>query len=417
MSIIVFGINHHTASITQREKFVFTPDSLPVALNALHAFNNIESVVILSTCNRSEVYCELAAGGMGNLTRWLSNFYHVDMQDYQQNTYYYQDMDAVEHLMRVASGLDSQVIGEPQILGQVKQAYQYAKQEHCIHGILEKLFQQSFHVAKQVRSQTAIGKHPVSIAFASCLLARDLFNALENLNVLLIGAGETISLIAQHLCHPHHQPKHLLIANRTQPKAQVLADQYSGKTLALEQIPDSLSQIDIIISSTSSPDLLVHYDDMQKARTQKTAQPLLVIDLAVPRDIDPQIAQLPNVHLYSIDDLQSIIEKNQEQRKLAAIQAQDIVLQHAQEFMKWRYSLQAVDSIKTYRNKASAYKEEQVDRSLHALELGEDPKIVIQNLANKLTKKLIHAPTHALQEAGKEQNTEQLEIISKILGL
>lgn len=417
MSIIVLGINHHTADVALREKLAFSPEIIPSALDALSSLKNVLSAVILSTCNRSEVYCELSDEDPGALVNWLSDFHQIDNKDYRQHLYCYNNKDAVTHLMRVTSGIDSLILGEPQILGQVKKAYQYAKENDCITGVLERLFQQSFRVAKEVRSSTQIGERPVSVAFSSCLLARNFFSDLSGLNIMLIGAGKNIELTAQHLCRPGHCPKKLVIANRTKEKAVTLASQFQGQAIVLDEIPEHLSETDIIISSTASSDFILKYKELQRHLIKRDAKTLLIIDLAVPRDIDPNIADLPDIHLYTLDDLQSVIEKNQEQRKLAAVQAQNIISEHAKDFMLWRYSRQAVSSIKAYRNRATFYKEEQIQQSLHALNLGEDPKAVVQNLADKLTNKLIHAPTNALQEAAEQTDPAKLDAICKILGL
>lgn len=417
MSITVLGINHHTAEVALREKLAFPTDTLVIALQELNSLSNVLSAVIVSTCNRSEIYCELIDENIEPILNWMSSFHQINIEKYRSHLYAYQQKRAIIHLMQVACGLDSLILGEPQILGQIKKAYQISKQNGCISGILERLFQQSFHVAKEVRSSTDIGEHPVSVAFSSCLLARELFSAINDVNVMLVGAGENIELTTRHMCHANHYPKQLVIANRTKENAQSLANEFNGDVISLEEITQHLPQMDIIISSTASSEYIINYNQVQEMFATRSEKPLLIIDIAVPRDIDPNIADLPNVYLYTLDDLQSIIEKNQEQRKLAAVQAQDIVLEHVTEFMQWHDSRQAVSHIKAYRNKASSYKEEQIQLSLQALNLGEDPKTVIQNLADKLTNKLIHAPTNALQEAGKQTDSAKLDAICKILGL
>lgn len=417
MSITVLGINHHTAEVALREKLAFSPDAIPTALREINSLSNVLSAVIVSTCNRSEIYCELTDNNIKPVLNWISDFHHIDIDTYQSHIYTHYQEKAITHLMRVACGLDSLILGEPQILGQIKKAYQISKQHHSVSGMLERLFQQSFHVAKEVRSSTEIGEHPVSVAYSAGLLARKLFSSIADIGVMLVGAGENIELTARHMCCPHHTPKQLFIANRTKENAQSIADEFNGEAIALDDISTYLPQTDIIISSTASTDYIIKHQQVQDIVATRGDKPLLIVDIAVPRDIDPNIADLPNVYLYTLDDLQSIIEKNQEQRKLAAVQAQEIVLEHVNEFMQWHYSRRAVSHIKTYRNRASSYKEEQIRLSLQALNLGEDPKTVIQTLADKLTNKLIHAPTNALQEAGKETDSTQLNAICKILGL
>ncbi len=415
MSLIVLGINHKTATVDLREKVAFSPQHVQEALSALKNRGIVNSGVIISTCNRTEIYCDIASGQSHELVDWLSAFHQLDPNAITPFLYIHQDNKAIQHLMRVACGLDSLVLGEPQILGQVKQAYATSVQLDAIKGPLERAFQKTFAVAKRVRTETDIGGNAVSVAFAACSLARHIFESLETTRVLLVGAGETIELVAKHLVD--HQCKHLIVANRSKERAAGLASAFGAHVISLEEIPEYMHQADILISSTAAPLPIIGKGMVEKALRKRRNQPMLLIDIAVPRDIEEEVGDLNDAYLYTVDDLHSIVEKNKEQRKRAALQADVIIEEESHDFMTWMRSRTAVDSIKQYRAQSEALKEELLKQSLHALSCGVDPSKVITELSNKLTNKLIHAPTKAMQDAAEQDDAHQLEALRHSFGL
>ena len=415
MSLLVIGINHNTASVELREKVAFGPDKLSEALRHLSGQPYVKGSVILSTCNRTELYCDVKAASKNKLVDWLSQFHQVNLETLKPSLYVHEEQAAIRHLMRVACGLDSLVLGEPQILGQVKQAYADSRANRMVDSALDKLFQKAFSVAKRVRTETDIGGHAVSIAYAACTLAKHIFESLTKATVLLVGAGETIELVAKHL--DGHGCQRMIVANRTRERAMALAQNFDAEVITLNEIPDYLAQADIVISSTASPLPIIGKGMVESALKARRHQPMLLVDIAVPRDVESQVSELDDAYLYSVDDLQSIVENNIEQRKIEAIQAEAIVSEESAEFMSWMRSLQAVDSIRDYRQSASYIREELLSKSLQALAAGGDAEKLLIELSNKLTNRLIHTPTRALQMAAEQGELEKLAIIRQSLGL
>lgn len=415
MSLLAIGINHNTASVELREKVAFGPEKLSLALNQLSTSSHVKGGVILSTCNRTEIYCDVRSASKNKVIEWLSQFHQVSLDELKPSLYVHEEQAAICHLMRVACGLDSLVLGEPQILGQVKQAYAEARENHAVNPATEKLFQKAFSVAKRVRTETEIGGSAVSVAYAACTLAKHIFESLADATVLLVGAGETIELVAKHLAG--HHCKRMIVANRTRERALSLAQQFGADVIALNEIPDYLAQADIVISSTASPLPIIGKGMVESALKARRHQPMLLVDIAVPRDIEPQVGKLNDAYLYSVDDLQSIVDSNIEQRKVEAIQAEAIVSEESATFMSWMRSLQAVDSIRDYRKQANEAREELLNKSLQALAAGGDPEKLLIELSNKLTNKLIHTPTRALQTAAEQGEPAKLAVIRQSLGL
>ncbi|EPP5682408.1 glutamyl-tRNA reductase [Vibrio cholerae] len=415
MSLLAIGINHNTASVELREKVAFGPEKLSLALNQLSTSSHVKGGVILSTCNRTEIYCDVRSASKNKVIEWLSQFHQVSLDELKPSLYVHEEQAAIRHLMRVACGLDSLVLGEPQILGQVKQAYAEARENHAVNPATEKLFQKAFSVAKRVRTETEIGGSAVSVAYAACTLAKHIFESLADATVLLVGAGETIELVAKHLAG--HHCKRMIVANRTRERALSLAQQFGADVIALNEIPDYLAQADIVISSTASPLPIIGKGMVESALKARRHQPMLLVDIAVPRDIEPQVGKLNDAYLYSVDDLQSIVDSNIEQRKVEAIQAEAIVSEESATFMSWMRSLQAVDSIRDYRKQANQAREELLNKSLQALAAGGDPEKLLIELSNKLTNKLIHTPTRALQTAAEQGEPAKLAVIRQSLGL
>lgn len=415
MSLLAIGINHNTASVELREKVAFGPDKLPEALKQLEESSIVNGSVILSTCNRTEIYCDVKPAGKAKMIDWLSRFHSVSPEDLKPSIYIHEEQAAIRHLMRVSCGLDSLVLGEPQILGQVKQAYADSREHKAVDTAMEKLFQKAFSVAKRVRTETDIGGNAVSVAYAACTLAKHIFESLSEATVLLVGAGETIELVAKHLAG--HNCKRMIVANRTKERALSLAEPFGAEVITLPEIPEHLAHADIVISSTASPLPIIGKGMVETALKARRHQPMLLVDIAVPRDIESQVGELNDAYLYSVDDLQSIVENNIEQRKVEAIQAEAIVSEESAGFMSWLRSLQAVDSIREYRKAANDIREDLLSKSLQALAAGAEPEKVLLELSNKLTNKLIHAPTRALQVAAEQGEPAKLTVIRQSLGL
>ena len=417
MPLLALGINHKTAPISLRERVTFSPETLDQALESLLAQPMVQGGVVLSTCNRTELYLSVEQQDdlHERLVRWLCDYHQLDEAEVRNSLYWHHDNDAVSHLMRVASGLDSLVLGEPQILGQVKKAFSDSQRGHTQSSELERMFQKSFSVAKRVRTETDIGASAVSVAFAACTLARQIFESLSKVTVLLVGAGETIELAARHL--REHNVSKMIIANRTRERAQRLADEVGADVIELSEIDQRLKDADIIISSTASPLPIIGKGMVERALKARRNQPMLLVDIAVPRDVEPEVGKLANAYLYSVDDLQTIIQHNLAQRQAAAVQAETIVEQEASEFMAWMRAQGATETIREYRSQAEQVRDDLTARAIAALQQGGDAEAIMQDLAWKLTNRLIHAPTKSLQQAARNGDEERLHILRNSLGL
>jgi len=415
MTLIAFGINHKTAPIELREKIAFSPDAIVHALASLRQETGATESVIVSTCNRTEVYAQLDDEQTNNVATWLANFHGVQPEELQNNSYLYTEQQAANHIMRVACGLDSLMIGEPQILGQVKQAFADAKNSGVIKSDFERLFQHTFSVAKKVRSETDIGANAVSVAYASVQLAKHIFSSLEKSRVLLIGAGETIELVAKHLYEQN--VKSLTVANRTLARAQAIAEPLNASVLTLAQIPQHLKDADIVISSTASQLPILGKGLVQSALKERKHKPMFFVDLAVPRDVEAEVGELNDAYLYTVDDLQHIVEKNLANRQDAAAIADEMVAQQVQQFLRWQQSQTSIDVLKGFRDQSELQRDTLVSKALKQLADGKAAEQVIIELANKLTNSLIHAPTKALKNAAGEKDSKQLTLLIDALDL
>jgi len=415
MTILVVGLNHKTAPVDARERISFGPDILVGALRSLTGVSGVREGVILSTCNRTEVYCTAAESGDEPVRAWLGRFQGLEPALILPYLYSYRDGEAVSHLLRVASGLDSMVLGEPQILGQVKTAFQTARDSGAAGKLLCRLFQQSFAVAKQVRTDTAIGSSPVSVAFAAVSLARQIFSDLKDQTALLIGAGETVELAARHL-HQHGVGR-IIVANRTVERAHGLAAQLDGFAIALTELSHHLPEADIVISSTASPLPVLGKGAVERALKKRRRRPIFMVDLAVPRDIEPEVGELNDVYLYSVDDLQGVVEEGMRSRREAAQQAEEIIELHTGEFLSWLRSLDAMTLIQDYRRNAEALRDEVLENALRRLESGRPPEEVLGFLAHTLTNKLLHRPSARLRRAGREGESDLLEAANELFEL
>jgi len=316
MTVLALGINHKTASVELREKLAFAPERLPEALQSVQKNAASDESVILSTCNRTEIYSFGEQADAQNIITWLADFHQVDTKELSEHVYIHRDVAATKHLMRVASGLDSMVLGEPQILGQVKQAFQQAKATGSVQTYFERMLQQAFSVAKKVRTETEIAVNAVSVAFAAVTLAKQVFGSFENKKVLLVGAGETIELVAKHIFE--QGAKDIVVANRTLSRAQAVAEQFSAKICTIGEIPEHMKNADVVISSTASTLPIIGKGMVESVFKQRKHKPMFLVDLAVPRDIEPQVAELDDAYLYTVDDLQDIVARNMQARSEAA---------------------------------------------------------------------------------------------------
>ncbi|WP_076413006.1 glutamyl-tRNA reductase [Shewanella sp. UCD-KL12] len=413
MTLVAIGINHKTATVDLREKVAFSPDKIHDAMKSLAKCTQTGEAVIISTCNRTELYTNTASEA--DVTRWLEEYHQLSHEEVESCLYRFEGQGVAQHLMRVSSGLDSLILGEPQILGQVKQSFVKAKEAGTVAITMDRLFQNTFSVAKKVRTETEIGAAAVSVAFAAVSMAKHIFSALSATKVLLIGAGETIELVAKHL--KDNGVASMVVANRTLSRAEGMCEEFGATAITLEQIPEYLPQADIVISSTASPLPILGKGMVEKALKQRRHQPMLLVDIAVPRDIEAEVAELDDAFLYTVDDLQSIIEQNMASRREAAEQAEVIAEEESHLFMEWVRSLESVDSIREYRTNSMAIKDELVEKAINKLAQGGDSEQLILELANKLTNKLIHAPTQALTAASRQGDLNSIGQLRSALGL
>ena len=398
MTLIAIGINYTTAPVSIRERLAFPADCLNVSLQQLWQKKEIAEAAILSTCNRTEFYYETEQNNQQVLIDWIASNRQIKPAEFTPYLYSYTDSHTIRHIFRVACGLDSMILGEPQILGQMKTAYQAAYEAGTLGKYLSKLFQHTFTAAKKVRTDTAIGSSPVSVAFAAVQLALQIFDNLSEQTAILVGAGETIELTARHL----YQRKigRIIIANRTYDKAHALAAQFNGYAIALAELPKHLAEADIIVSSTASTLPIIGKGMMESAIKKRKHKPVFMLDLAVPRDIEPEVAQLQDVYLYTVDDLQNTIDQNMNSRRQAAEQAEEIIDTQVNHFLAWLRSQGAQATINDYRFQTEQLRDEVLQKSLAQLNNGNAAEEVLKRLAYTLTNKLTHTPSTQIREAG-----------------
>ena len=418
--LVAIGINHDSASVDVRERVAFAPESIPAALSGALTRAPIDEVVILSTCNRTEVYGlvsgEHEASAAGDaLVAWIGEHHGVCLDDLSTCTYRHHGRQALVHLVRVAAGLNSMVLGEPQIFGQLKSAFAVAEEAGAVGGGLQRLFPDAFRIAKKVRTDTAIGENPVSVAYASVDLAGHIFSNLAKRTALLLGAGETIELVARHLCDA--KLGNLLIANRTLARAESLAEQFDAEAILLADVPARLPEADIVISSTASQLPILGKGAVERALKARHYKPMLMIDLAVPRDIEPEVAELSDIYLYSVDDLRDVIEENLRLRASEANKADGIIEQGVSALEADLRGRQSADVVRSYRQSALAIQEQELAKALKALERGETHDEVLRRLARDLTNKLIHAPTAGLRQLAREGDDGEVSRAKVLLGL
>ncbi|WP_049255386.1 glutamyl-tRNA reductase [Neisseria bacilliformis] len=397
MQLTVIGLNHQTAPLGIREKLAFAAEKLPDAVNSLLDSGAAGEAVILSTCNRTELYC---VGEPAAVTEWLAAYQSLPAAEIRPYLYTYGCTDTVRHAFRVACGLDSMVLGEPQILGQIKDAVNAAQEQNTVGTWLNALFQKTFSVAKEIRSGTAVGEHSVSMAAAAVKMAAQIFPSVGKLNVLFVGAGEMIELVATYFAAEN--PRLMTVANRTLARAEELCGKLgiNAEPCLLSDIPEILYQYDVVISSTASPLPVIGKGMAERALKQRGQMPVFMLDLAVPRDIEAEIAELDDVYLYTVDDMAGVVQSGREARQKAAAEAEVMVEQKVAEFLEWQKSRENVPLIRALRDEGERARRHVLENAMKQLAKGASPEEVLERLSVQLTNKLLHSPTHTLSKAG-----------------
>jgi len=397
MQLTVIGLNHQTAPLGIREKLAFAAEKLPDAVNSLLDSGAAGEAVILSTCNRTELYC---VGEPAAVTEWLAAYQSLPAAEIRPYLYTYGCTDTVRHAFRVACGLDSMVLGEPQILGQIKDAVNAAQEQNTVGTWLNALFQKTFSVAKEIRSGTAVGEHSVSMAAAAVKMAAQIFPSVGKLNVLFVGAGEMIELVATYFAAEN--PRLMTVANRTLARAEELCGKLgiNAEPCLLSDIPEILHQYDVVISSTASPLPVIGKGMAERALKQRGQMPVFMLDLAVPRDIEAEIAELDDVYLYTVDDMAGVVQSGREARQKAAAEAEVMVEQKVAEFLEWQKSRENVPLIRALRDEGERARRHVLENAMKQLAKGASPEEVLERLSVQLTNKLLHSPTHTLSKAG-----------------
>ena len=413
MALFILGLSHKTAPIEVREKVAFDSGQLPRALGALHARRGVAESMILSTCNRTEIYCELEVQSNTEPISWLTNYRKLGPSEIEPHLYRLNNEHAVRHVLRVASGLDSLVLGEAQILGQLKDAYRLAVDAGTVGKVLNRLLQFSFSTAKLIRSETDIGSTPVSIAYAAVKLAEQIHGDLSGRSALLIGAGDTIALVANHLSSA--RIGRLIIANRTRDNSETLALRYGGEAIELTQIPTHITDVDIIVSSTASRLPIVTRGIVEVALQRRGFNPMFIVDLAVPRDVEPAVGDLRDVYLYTVDNLESVVRTNLDLRREAAAQAEEMVHLQVQDYMDWLDVQTGDAAIAAFRTRGETIRDEVLEKARRRIARGDDPEAVLEMLAHSLTNKLLHHPTYSLRRAGSREDF--LQVARELLDL
>jgi glutamyl-tRNA reductase len=416
MPVFVLGLNHISAPLKVRERLVFSVEDLQAALQDLLGQAGVEEASIISTCNRTELYTVVSEPAAAEAVHaWLARARDVESGWLGNYVYRHFDEDAIRHLLQVSAGLDSLVLGEPQILGQVKSGYIEARNAGGLGRVLGRAYQHAFAVAKQVRTDTAIGANPVSVAFAATSLAKQIFGQLSDNRALLIGAGETVELCARHL--REQGIKSMVIANRTLERAEALAHQVDAKAVTLSEIPEHLPSCDIVIASTASPLPILGKGSVERALKLRKHRPMFMVDLAVPRDIEPEVEKLRDVFLYTVDDLREVIDENLRSRQEAAREAQKIIDLQVERFTQWLRAQDGLDVLRSYRRRAEQHRDEVLLRALQRVSKGEDPAAAMQYLAHTLTNRLIHAPTAGIRDAAGRGDENDLDAARRLLDI
>ncbi|MCU4531906.1 glutamyl-tRNA reductase [Acinetobacter sp. P1(2023)] len=415
MSFFALGVNHQTASVELREQIAFNAERLSRLLAEQRYHQNLKDLVVVSTCNRTEVYA--MAENAESLLKWLADANNIDVKQLIHHVYRYENTQAITHLMRVASGLDSLMLGEPQILGQVKSALALSKEAQTVSPELNSVFEYAFYAAKRVRSETAVGSHAVSMGYAVAQLALQVFSKPEKLTVMVVAAGEMNSLVAKHLAEMGVAK--IIICNRSRERAdqlaQEIAHQVEVEIIEFSALAENLYRADVVSSCTGSLYQVIAYSDVKTALKKRRYQQMLMVDLAVPRDIDPKVEALDGVYLYGVDDLQSVIDENLAQRRQAAVEAEVMVNQLATQLITHQKVKEAGSTIHAYRQHSEEISQQELTHALEALHHGENAEQVLQQFAHRLTQKLMHPTSILLREAAKAENPDYFEWLQQHL--
>jgi glutamyl-tRNA reductase len=412
MPLFTIGISHHTAPIEIREKVAIARSEYAERVAQLCALPGVEEVIVVGTCNRTEIYCLSTDAGKQGLVDWIHTVNDIPAGELDRHLYSHEGEQAARHLIRVASGLDSLVLGETQILGQLKDAWQQAHDAGSYGKVLDRLFQHTFNAAKTIRTKSGIGDHTVSVAYTAVVLARQIFGDLSSQTVVLVGAGEMVQLCGRYL--RDHGIAKLLIVNRSRDRAEELAAEMGATALTLDRLGEALPKADILISSTASPLPVITRADIKTALRQRRHRPMFLVDIAVPRDIDPEVSKLKDVYLYTIDDLQNVVDENMEQRSAAARSAVDDVEEAVSAFMRWLSGIRAARTLKRIREQSHEFEQDLTQRALRKLDAGQNPADVLKQLTQTLTNKILHLPSKRLREAAESQDYEVLKAADRI---
>ncbi|SER66992.1 glutamyl-tRNA reductase [Nitrosomonas sp. Nm51] len=413
MQLFAFGINHNTAPLDVREQVTFPENSMEDALHDLVGRNQIKEAAIVSTCNRTEVYC--STDKPDEAMNWLADFHHLSTHELEPYLYKLLREHAVKHAFRVASGLDSMVLGEPQILGQLKTAVKSAENAGTLGMLLHKLFQRTFYVAKEVRTSTEIGSNSVSMAAAAARLAERIFGEIGEQRVLFIGAGEMIDLCASHFAS--RNPKNITVANRTIERAQALSKRFNARAITLADLPEQLALHDIVVTCTASPLPILGKGMVERAIKTRKHRPIFIVDLAVPRDVELEVSELDDVFLYYVDDLSEIVKEGMDARQSAVAQAEAIIDNNVIDFMRWLATRELVPTIRALRDQGERYRRHELERASKLLARGEDPLKVMESLSHGLMNKFLHIPSSSLNHAAAAEREQLVELVNRLYQL
>jgi glutamyl-tRNA reductase len=417
MKTVVIGLNHKTADVNLREKLAFNGPKLEEGIRRIRELPEVRETIIISTCNRVEIYLRVkdCAEAFESVKDFLVQFFDIKKESLENALYVHDGLQAVRHIFRVSSSLDSMVVGEPQILGQLKDAFEFALERKTTGVLLNRLLKKSISVAKRIRTETKIAENAVSISFAAVELAKKIFSDLPEKTFMLLGAGEMAELAAKHMIN--NGVKNIIVANRTYETGCNLAKDFNGRAIRFEDFLDELTNVDILICSTGAPQYVLLKDQMKKVMKERKNRPVFIIDISVPRNIDPEINDVNNVYLYDVDDLQGVVETNILEREKEAKKAEEIIEEEIETFRKWLSSLDSVPAVIALREKAEAIKKEELERLLNRFpDLGEREKKAIEAMTGSIINKLIHSPTVALREHSEDKDI-MVATIKKLYGL
>jgi len=399
MNIIVVGLSHKTAPVEIREKIAFPPEAMATPLQQMLSLPSVSEALIVSTCNRVELYAvsRQVDAAIIEMKQFLADFHDLHLEPLQEHLYDFSGTAAIQHVLRVAASLDSMVIGEPQILGQIKTAYGYACESHTAGVILNRFLRKAFSVAKRVRNETAIASNAVSVSFAAVELARKIFDSLENKTVMLIGAGEMCELAAKHFVN--NGVSKVLVTNRTFSRAEKLAEEFNGVAVSFDNFREQLHRVDIVLSSTGAPDYVLSAKNLKEVSKARRYKPMFLIDIAVPRDIDPTANKLDSIYLYDVDDLQGIVQANLKGRQKEAAKAELIINDEVEQFCAWLSTLEVKPTIVALRQRMEQIRQGEFEKTLHSLTGLEDKeRRAIEAMSNAIINKILHHPTHILKQ-------------------